>query len=111
MLKDPTAWMDDLEFYIDDEGIVEQASAIEPTLLFGGTIGWIRRGSGGSYWKNDYRSSARAARRLLHTASSTARNLLVRRLHDNRRQTFNQPRRHPLDSVVMMPNRRPLSHG
>jgi hypothetical protein len=37
MLKDPTAWMDDLEFYLDDENIVQTAAAIEPTLLYGGS--------------------------------------------------------------------------
>jgi Flp pilus assembly protein TadD len=37
MLKDPTAWMDDLEFYMDDENIVQTAAAIEPTLLYGGS--------------------------------------------------------------------------
>ena len=37
MIKDPTAWMSDLEFYMDDEDVAETAAALEPTLLYGGS--------------------------------------------------------------------------
>jgi len=36
-IKDPTAWMHDLEFYMGDENVVDNAEAIEPTLLYGGS--------------------------------------------------------------------------
>src|SRR5262245_27247035 len=36
-LKDPTEWFDDLSVYIDDEELIEQAEALEPTLLYGGS--------------------------------------------------------------------------
>ena len=36
-LKDPTAWMDDLTVYLDDENIADTAATIEPTLVFGGS--------------------------------------------------------------------------
>jgi Flp pilus assembly protein TadD len=34
-IKDPTAWMQDLEFYMDDENLADTADTIEPTLLYG----------------------------------------------------------------------------
>jgi tetratricopeptide (TPR) repeat protein len=37
LIKDPTAWMEDLEFYMDDEDIADTAAAMEPTLLYGGS--------------------------------------------------------------------------
>src|SRR5258705_7084263 len=36
-LKDPTEWFDDLSVHIDDEDLIEQAAALEPTLLHGGS--------------------------------------------------------------------------
>ena len=36
-LKDPTEWFDDLNVHIDDEELLEQAAALEPTLLHGGS--------------------------------------------------------------------------
>jgi Flp pilus assembly protein TadD len=36
-IKDPTAWMQDLEFYMDDENVADTADTIEPTLLYGGS--------------------------------------------------------------------------
>ena len=36
-LKDPTAWMDDLDVYMDDDDIAGTAATIEPTLVFGGS--------------------------------------------------------------------------
>ena len=36
-LKDPTAWMDDLAVYMDDEDIANTAATVEPTLIFGGS--------------------------------------------------------------------------
>ena len=30
-LKDPTAWMDDLAVYMDDEDIANTAATVEPT--------------------------------------------------------------------------------
>ena len=36
-LKDPTEWFDDLNVHIDDEDLIEQAAALEPTLLHGGS--------------------------------------------------------------------------
>jgi Flp pilus assembly protein TadD len=36
-VKDPTAWMEDLSVYLDDDDIVETAAAMEPTLLYGGS--------------------------------------------------------------------------
>ena len=36
-LKDPTQWFDDLSVHIDDEELIEQAAALEPTLLHGGS--------------------------------------------------------------------------
>src|SRR4029453_13759786 len=34
-IKDPTAWMQDLEFYMDDDNVADTADTIEPTLLYG----------------------------------------------------------------------------
>jgi tetratricopeptide (TPR) repeat protein len=34
-LKDPTEWFNDLSVHIDDEELIEQAAALEPTLLHG----------------------------------------------------------------------------
>jgi len=34
-LKDPTEWFDDLSVHLDDEELLEQAAALEPTLLHG----------------------------------------------------------------------------
>ena len=44
-LKDPTEWFDDLSVHIDDEELIEQAAALESTMLpeggrFGATV-WI----------------------------------------------------------------------
>ena len=36
-LKDPTEWFDDLSVRIDDEELIEQAAALEPTLLHHGS--------------------------------------------------------------------------
>ena len=36
-LRDPTGWYDDLSVHIDDEELIEQAAALEPTLLHGGS--------------------------------------------------------------------------
>ena len=36
-MKDPTEWFDDLSVHIDDEELIEQAAALEPTLLHGGS--------------------------------------------------------------------------
>jgi len=36
-LKDPTAWMEDLTVFMDDEEIAETAAAMEPTLVYGGS--------------------------------------------------------------------------
>src|SRR5262245_14130637 len=36
-VKDPTAWLQDLEFYMDDENLADTAEAMEPTLLYGGS--------------------------------------------------------------------------
>ena len=36
-VKDPTEWFDDLSVHIDDEELLEQAAALEPTLLHGGS--------------------------------------------------------------------------
>jgi hypothetical protein len=36
-LKDPTDWFDDLSVHIDDEELLEQAAALEPTLLHSGS--------------------------------------------------------------------------
>jgi tetratricopeptide (TPR) repeat protein len=36
-LKDPTEWFDDLSVHIDDEELIEQATALEPTLLHDGS--------------------------------------------------------------------------
>jgi tetratricopeptide (TPR) repeat protein len=36
-LKDPTAWFDDLSVYIEDDELIEQAKALEPTLVHGGS--------------------------------------------------------------------------
>ena len=36
-IKDPTAWMDDLSVWIDDEEIEETAAQLEPELLFHGS--------------------------------------------------------------------------
>src|SRR4051812_41499767 len=35
-LKDPTEWFEDLSGHIEDEELIEQAAALEPTLLHGG---------------------------------------------------------------------------
>ena len=32
MVKDPTAWKDDLAFYMTEEAVTEQAEAVEPLL-------------------------------------------------------------------------------
>src|SRR5262245_44312571 len=36
-LKDPTEWFDDLSFHIEDQELLEQAEALEPTLIFEGS--------------------------------------------------------------------------
>jgi Flp pilus assembly protein TadD len=36
-LKDPTEWFDDLSVHIDDEELIEQAAALDPTLLHDGS--------------------------------------------------------------------------
>ncbi len=36
-LKDPTEWFEDLNVHIEDEELMEQAAALEPTLLHGGS--------------------------------------------------------------------------
>jgi tetratricopeptide (TPR) repeat protein len=36
-LKDPTEWFDDLSVHIDDEELLEQAAALEPTVLHEGS--------------------------------------------------------------------------
>ena len=36
-IKDPTEWFGDLNVHIDDEELIEQAAALEPTLLHGGS--------------------------------------------------------------------------
>jgi Flp pilus assembly protein TadD len=36
-LKDPTEWFDDLTFHIEDDELLEQAEALEPTLIFSGS--------------------------------------------------------------------------
>jgi Flp pilus assembly protein TadD len=36
-LRDPTEWFDDLTVYIDDKELIEQAAALEPTLLYSGS--------------------------------------------------------------------------
>jgi tetratricopeptide (TPR) repeat protein len=36
-LKEPTEWFDDLSVHINDEELIEQARALEPTLLHGGS--------------------------------------------------------------------------
>jgi len=36
-IRDPTAWFDDPNVHIDDEELIEQAAALEPTLLHGGS--------------------------------------------------------------------------
>jgi Flp pilus assembly protein TadD len=36
-LKDPTEWFDDLNVHINDEELIEQATALETTLLHGGS--------------------------------------------------------------------------
>ena len=35
--KDPTEWFDDLSVHIDDDELIEQAAALEPTLLHHGS--------------------------------------------------------------------------
>jgi tetratricopeptide (TPR) repeat protein len=44
-LKDPTEWFNDLSVHIDDEELIEQAAAMEPTLVYGdsriGAAVWI----------------------------------------------------------------------
>ena len=44
-LKDPTEWFDDLTVYVEDKELIEQAAALEPTLLHessrAGTAIWI----------------------------------------------------------------------
>ena len=66
-VKDPTEWFDDLSVHIDDEELIEQAAALEPTLLHGGSrIGaavWISLVSaiagafGGFTFSDEVRSS------------------------------------------------------
>ena len=66
-LRDPTGWYDDLSVHIDDEELIEQAAALEPTLLHGGSrIGravWISLVSaiagafGGFTFSDEVRSS------------------------------------------------------
>ena len=36
-MKDPMAWFEDLTVHVDDEELLEQAAALEPTLLHGGS--------------------------------------------------------------------------
>lgn len=36
-MKDPTAWFEDLSVHVEDEELLEQAEALEPTLLHGGS--------------------------------------------------------------------------
>jgi hypothetical protein len=36
-MKDPTEWMNDLSFYMDDRNVADTAATIEPTLLYGGS--------------------------------------------------------------------------
>jgi tetratricopeptide (TPR) repeat protein len=36
-IKDPTDWFEDLSVHIDDEELLEQAAAMEPTLVHGGS--------------------------------------------------------------------------
>ena len=36
-MKDPTEWMNDLTFYMDDDSVADTAATIEPTLLYGGS--------------------------------------------------------------------------
>ena len=36
-LKDPTEWFDDLSVHIDDEALIQEAAALEPTLLHVGS--------------------------------------------------------------------------
>ena len=36
-MKDPTEWMNDLSFYMDDRNVADTAKTIEPTLLYGGS--------------------------------------------------------------------------
>ena len=36
-MKDPTEWMNDLSFYMDDRNVADTAETIEPTLLYGGS--------------------------------------------------------------------------
>jgi len=36
-VKDPTEWFDDLSVHINDEELIEQAAALEPTLLHNGS--------------------------------------------------------------------------
>ncbi len=66
-LKDPTGWFDDLSVYIDDEELIEQAEALEPTLLYGGSriagaawiilVSAIAGGFGGFTFSAEVRSS------------------------------------------------------
>src|SRR5215216_2879621 len=35
--NDPTEWLENLSVHIDDEELIEQAAALEPTLLHGGS--------------------------------------------------------------------------
>ena len=36
-MKDPTEWMNDLSFYMDDRSVADTAATIEPTLQYGGS--------------------------------------------------------------------------
>jgi hypothetical protein len=47
-MKDPTAWMDDLAFYMDDRSVADMAATIEPTLLYARAAGhgWLRGSCG-----------------------------------------------------------------
>ena len=36
-MKDPTEWMNDLSFYMDDGSVADTAATIEPTLHYGGS--------------------------------------------------------------------------
>ena len=66
-MKDPTAWFEDLSVHIDDEDLLEQAAALEPTVLHGGsrvgTAVWISLVSaiagafGGITFSDEVRSS------------------------------------------------------
>ena len=35
-LRDPAEWYDDLSVHIEDEEVIDQAAALEPTLHHGG---------------------------------------------------------------------------